>query len=369
MKQLSDVFRKSLVATVAISLVMGVTVLICEFGFRALLFSHVAFMGRFQEPSLYADPLTDNDWWKLYHAFKKPTNDTAKHSHPLLGWGSDEKFSKETYLHAEAGQVGSRQPVLLYGDSFTHCLTASEDCFHGILNSDPEFSKGHYLLNYGVLGYGVDQIYLLLQNSLPNYHKPVVAVGIYTGDLNRSILSFFYGRKPYFDVDAGDLVLRGVPIDQDPRTLGSDNPPQIWSYLYRLWLYQDGRLWRLRHYLRGTDDKQTRKERVNESLVLEMLREIESRNLPRTFIIFAGQDEIKRVSWSEQFLADLFKRRGAPYISTRDLIMDDMQRTGYKTDAYFLAQDGHPNAYQNLLVAEELKRRLLLDGEALLRKE
>jgi hypothetical protein len=190
-KQLSGAFRKSLVAFVATSILVGVTVLVCEMGFRTLLFSQVAFMDRFREPSLYADPLTDNDWWKLYHAFNKPTNDTAKHSHPLLGWGSDEKFSKETYLHAEAGQVGSRQPVLLYGDSFTHCLTASEDCFHGILNSDPEFSKGHYLLNYGVLGYGVDQIYLLLQNSLPNYHKPVVAVGIYTGDLNRSILSFF----------------------------------------------------------------------------------------------------------------------------------------------------------------------------------
>lgn len=36
-------------------------------------------------------------------------------------------------------------------------------------------------------------------------------------------------------------------------------------------------------------------------------------------------------------------------------------------EAYSLAQDGHPNAYQNLLVAKELKRRLL-DGDALLHK-
>ena len=44
-----------------------------------------------------------------------------------------------------------------------------------------------------------------------------------------------------------------------------------------------------------------------------------------------------------------------------------MQRTGSKIDAYYLAQNGHPNAHQNLLVAKELKRRLLLDEGALVK--
>lgn len=359
-------FRKFLVAFVATSIVVGGTALICEVGFRTLLFSQVAFMERFREPSLYTDYFSDDEWWKLYYAFNKPANDTAKQPHPLLGWAGE--FSNETYRHIEAEEVGRRKPVLLYGDSFTHCVTAVEECFQGVLNRDSEFSKDHYLLNYGVPGYGVDQIYLLLKNSLSLYHKPYVIVGIYTRDLDRSIRSFFVGRKPYFEVVADELVLRGTPIVQDPRTYGANNPPQIWSYLYRLWLYREGRPWRLRHYLRGTDDKQTRKERVNESLVLEMLREIESRHLPSIFIIFAGHDEIKRVGWSEQFLADLFRRRGVPYISTRDLILQDMQRTASKIEAYYLTQDGHPNAYQNLLVSKELKRRLLFDGDALLRK-
>ena len=345
---------------------MGVTALICELGFRTLLFSQVAFMERFREPGLYTDYFSEDDWWKLYYAFNKPANDTAKLPHPLLGWAGE--FSKETYRHTEAGQVGPRQPVLLYGDSFTHCVTAVEECFQGVLNADTEFSKDRYLLNYGVAGYGVDQIYLLLKNSLSLYHKPYVIVGIHTRDLDRSILSFFVGQKPYFDVVADELVLRGTPIVQDPKTYLSNNPLQIWSYLYRLWLYQEGRPWRLRHYLRGTDDKQARKAQVNENLVFEMLREIDSRHLPSLFIIFAGRDEIKRVGWSEQFLSELFSRRGVPYISTRALIEEDIQRTASKIEAYYLAQDGHPNAYQNLLVAKELKRRLLLDEDALLRK-
>ena len=363
MKQVSDVFRKSLVATVAISLVMGVTALICEFGFRTLVFSHAAFMGKFQEPSLYTDYFSEDDWWKLYHAFNKPKNDTAKQPHPLLGWSAE--FSKETYLHNEAGQVGRRRPVLLYGDSFTHCVTAAEECFQGVLNTDKEFSPAHYLLNYGVLGYGVDQIYLLLKNSLSLYHEPYVIVGIHTRDLDRSILSYFVAQKPYFELVEGELALRGTPITQDQSTYLSNNPPQIWSYLYHLWLYQEGRPWRLRHYLRGTDQKQTRKERINDKIVSEMLNELDKRHLPRLFVIFPQNDEIKREGWHEKFLAEIFRRNGVPYISARALIEDDMQRTGLKIDAYYLAQDGHPNAYQNLLVAKELKRRLLLDKGAL----
>ena len=297
MKQPSDALRKSLVAFVATGIVVGVTTLICELGFRTLLFSHVAFMERFREPSLYTDYFSEDDWWKLYHAFNKPANDTAKQPHPLLGWSAE--FSKETYLHNEAGHVEQRQPVLLYGDSFTHCMTIAEECFQGVLNTDAEFSPNHYLLNYGVVGYGVDQMYLLLKNSLSLYHKPYVVVGIHTRDLDRSILSFFVAQKPYFEVVADELVLRGTPIVEDPRTYRSNNPPHIWSYLYRLWLYQEGPLWRLRHYLKGADDKQTRKARVNERLVFEMLREIDNRHLPSIFIIFAGRDEIKRVGWSE----------------------------------------------------------------------
>ena len=111
MKQLSNELRKYLIAVLATGIVVGVTALICELGFRTLLFSQVAFMERFREPSLYTDYFSEDDWWKLYYAFNKPANDTAKQPHSLLGWAGE--FSKETYRHTEAGLVGRRQPVLL----------------------------------------------------------------------------------------------------------------------------------------------------------------------------------------------------------------------------------------------------------------
>ena len=361
MKQLSDVFRKSLVATVAISLVMGVTVLICELGFRTLLFSEVAFMERFREPGLYTDLFYEEDWWKLYHAFHKPKNDTGKHPHPLLGWSS--KLFNEAYLHDEAGQVGRRRPVLFFGDSFTHCVIPAEECFQGILNRDEEFSRTHHLLNYGVLGYGVDQIYLLLKNSLPHYSDPYVVVGVYTRDLDRSILSYFVAQKPYFELTDGELTLRGTPIIQDHSAYLSNNPPQIWSYLYRLWLYQETRPWRLKQYLRRTDDKRAIKERINEKIVVEMRSELDSQDLSRLFVIFTPKEEIMKMGWHEQYLFELFRRHKVPYISTRVLIRDDMERTGLNIDAYYV-QEGHPNAYQNLVVSKELKRRIVREQGA-----
>lgn len=355
--------RKALLAVLATSIVLGVTALICEIGFRTLLFSNAAFMERFREPSLYADYYSDDDWWKLYYAFHKPPNETARRAHPLLGWSSGD-FSKKTYLHVETGQVGRRRPVLLYGDSFAHCVTAAKECFQGILNADSAFSRDHDLLNYGVAGYGVDQMYLLLQKSLPLYEQPYVVVGIHTRDLDRDILSFFVGQKPHFDLVSDQLVLRGTPIVENPQTYLSRHPPRIWSYLYRLWLYQEGRPWRLRRYLRGTEGKLTREKRINEALLTEMVREIERRNLPHTFVIFVAQDEVKSVGWREQFLSDVFTRLGVPYLSTRTLIQQDMLRTGTPLVSYFLAGDGHPNAYQNLLVAKELECRVLSSGAA-----
>ena len=315
-------------------------------------------MERFRDPSLYADPLSSNDWWKLYHAFNKPTNATTKHPHPLLGW-ANKQFSQETYLHVEAGQVSRRKPVLLYGASFTQCVIPEDDCFQGILNTDRDFSRTHYLLNYGVTGYGVDQIYLLVKNSLPLYQDPQIVVGIHITDLDRSILSFFVGPKPHFQVVDDDLVLQGTPIVQDPSTYQSRYPPQIWSYLYRLWLYQEGRPWRLWQYLRGADSAQTRTRRINEKLLVEMLREIKHQHLPGIFVIFVDIEGVKEIGWREQFLTDLFTRHGVPYISSREIIKKDMQRHAKPPQAYFLPNDGRPNANQNLLVAQELKRQLL----------
>jgi hypothetical protein len=352
--------RKALVAIVGVGLMFIVTIVLSEVAFRLLLFSHAPFMDRYRDPSLYTDYYSDGDWWKLYYLMGKRDHEPTKHPHPLLGWTGD--FSGESYRHDDAGGMGRKRPVLLYGDSFTHCLTSKPECFQGILNNDKAFSRRYFLLNYGVEGYGVDQIYLLFKNSIQLYENPYVVIGVYTRDLDRSILPLFVGQKPYFDVVSDELVLRGTPVDADPQRYLADNPPKIWSYLYRLWLYQDGRPWRIRLALRGTEEVHQRKLLVNEKIILSLIHELRTRKVDHMFVIFADINSVKEMEWRENFLAELLNRHGTPYLSSRSIIMENVQRNGKTIEDFYIPNDGHPNAYQNLLVARELKSRILMNG-------
>ena len=349
--------RKVLVAVTSVGFMFTLTVLVSEAAYRLMLFSHLPFMERYRDPSLYTDYYSDGDWWKLYYLFGKKEHEPTKHPHPVLGWTGD--FSGESYRHDEAGRIHGKRPVLLYGDSFARCLTGKRECFQGILNNDKEFSRQYFMLNYGVAGYGVDQIYLLLKNSISLYEHPYVVVGLYTRDLDRSILPLFVGQKPYFDVVSDDLVLRGTPISDDQKRYLLDNPPKIRSYLYRLWLYQDGRPWNLRLYLRGTDEIHRRKLLLNKKIVLSMIHDLQAKKIDHTFVIFADKNSVEEMEWREAFLSDLFTQHGTPYLSSRAIIMDDAKREGRTVDDYYIPMDGHPNAYQNLLIAKELKSRIL----------
>src|SRR5687768_15432980 len=113
--------RKKLpVAMLGISLVFSLTLSISEGGFRLLLFSRLPVMEKFRNPGLYADYFSDSDWWKLYYLFGRSEHQPAPHPHPLLGWVGE--FSSETYRHYQANEIAHRRVILLYGDSFAHCL-------------------------------------------------------------------------------------------------------------------------------------------------------------------------------------------------------------------------------------------------------
>ena len=99
----------------------------------------------------------------------------------MEGLSDDSKYRSASYIN-------NRRSVLLYGDSFTGCYSKG-DCFEHILNGDEIFSKNNMLLNYGVGGYGVDQIYSRFKNSVDKYNNPFVVMSLMTLDLDRSILT------------------------------------------------------------------------------------------------------------------------------------------------------------------------------------
>ena len=329
------------------------SVVVAELTFRTLLFSGAPYMQRFQKPGLYAY-IESDDYWKLYFLFggkyKPPAN-----PHPLLGWVGN--FDRVSYRHSDTPLLHRRRPVLLYGDSFASCAVAENDCFQGILNQDPSFSEKHFLLNYGVGGYGVDQIFLLYENSIGGYQDPFVVLSLLTEDVDRGVLSVRTGQKPYYRVIDHRLVLSGIPIESRPEHFFRRHPPDIRSYLFRLFVYSDGRPSKLKRSLRTQPSEvRSRIEAINEHILRDLVKDLRTRNVDHVFFIFhplwtlANQGD-----WRDAFLRRLFESMKVPYLSSHTILRQHAARHGTRLEDYYLEDNGHPNAYQNRILANELK--------------
>jgi len=193
-------------ATLRAVLIVFLTLGGAEFAFRALLFSEAPFVKPLQKAGLYADCTSSDDYWKLLYLFpghdepsgaRYQRGSKVSHYDSQLGWVNS-LISPETYRHTDAADLGSRTPILLYGDSFAQCRTRPDECFQGLVNGDPQLNSTHRLLNYGVWGYGLDQIYLLYRKTIDLYEDPIVGISSLPEDMDRAVLTVRDAPKPHF---------------------------------------------------------------------------------------------------------------------------------------------------------------------------
>jgi len=334
--------------------------ILAETGYRIVLFTDIQVFDRFQKPQHFADYFSEDDYWKLYYLFDgrfKP----PQQPHPQLGWIGD--FSRDSYLHNQIEHIGDRRPVLLYGDSFASCMQGVL-CFQDILNSDQLFSKRHYLFNYGVGGYGLDQIFLLLQKSIHQYDDPFVVMSLMTFDLDRSILSVRTGQKPYFSVEDDKLKLRGIPINSDPDHFFTTNPPQIKSYLYRRIIHSDLLPEQLSSFLRRENDSIGKKKQVSEKIILEIVKELRAKKID--FVLLILHPHWEGVStldddtgWRDSFLKQVLRTNTIPYIWSKEIFTQDSREGNHSYEDYISPGNGHPTTHFNKLIAEEIKKHVL----------
>lgn len=153
-------------------------------------------------------------------------------------------------LRANGGVRPPGRPILAVGDSFTFGdEVADEDTWPANL----ERELGLPVLNGGVPAYGFDQTVLRAEALLASRPARVLIVSLIADDLRRCQLSVFCGApKPYFDVAAGGLELRNVPV---PRPLASR--PLVAGLLQRSsllnWIRQSTLAMEHREHRRGLD--------------------------------------------------------------------------------------------------------------------
>ena len=284
----------------------------------------------------------------------------------MLGWVG--RFDTKTLHHLDAGDIRGRRPVLLYGDSFAQ-TTEHALSFEELLNHDAEFADRYFLLNYGVGGYGLDQIYLTFNHSVQQYDDPFVIISLLTFDLDRTVLSVRIGQKPRFVLENDRLKLTGTPIASDPESFFRANPPQInlfsvaWcsQFFHRhlvRYLPQEIQNARWRSRLRMDE-----KRKVSERLILRSVEQLRALNLDFVFLIF--HPDLPGVSkltdppdWRESFLRPLLDQHDIPYIWSRDIFSYDSRET-QKPPQDYIGRDGHPTSYFNGLIAAEIKRTVM----------
>jgi hypothetical protein len=309
-------------------------------------------MPLFRDPGLYADWTTDDDYWKLRHLWQKKASAVSSEVlDPLLGWSPNR--SKENPL----GVVGTHpkslrysDPVVLwYGDSFVQGKGAWKDRL-------PALAQAHLGLanyNFGVRGYGLDQIVLNFQQTRHYFKNPAIVLGILTVDLDRSILKFRTGQKPKFIVDKGEITIAGLPIDPKPDRWIAANPPQIESYLVAFMK----RRWALYHSANELEVVEGRDEkiRVNAKVLDLIANECSSQKMPLVAILFYNKEELSYVGWREGFLkAQLVKRR-IPFIDSKRVLLEAASHSNRPLESWY-DLDGHLNVAANALLAKELAR-------------
>ena len=107
-------------------------------------------------------------------------------------------------------QTSSIAPILAVGNSFTFGLDVADT---ETWPAQLQLISGRRVLNGGVSGYGFDQI-VLRAEQLTAIHKPsVVVVGFIADDILRTEMRrMWWHDKPWFAIENGRLVLKGVPV-------------------------------------------------------------------------------------------------------------------------------------------------------------
>jgi hypothetical protein len=134
-----------------------------------------------------------------------------------------------------------RARVALIGDSNAFCFEVPFQDSWGyhlqrLLGADVQ------VLNFGVDGYGIDQMYLRYKRDVRPWKPRVVIIGFVEHDLERTMHVYpfvslgwpGYLVKPRFTLDHGELKLLNVPLPTPDEILGAKSIQELPYHRVRL---------------------------------------------------------------------------------------------------------------------------------------
>ncbi len=322
-------------------------------------------LAKLRHPSSWGDHQSDDMYW-IAAALSAPAEerlDGGGH-HPVVGWLL-ESFDPDTLRHKDETRLEGRRPILLYGDSYAQCNTEVADCWQTLLQQSA-LSSSAAMLNYGVGGYGADQVFLLMKSTLGHYAalKPLVVVALMVDDdWDRASLSIRGRPKPAVTVRRGKLDLSSARVPPPAQFFGWTGKLSRTSLLFDFLSYQLAKrvpALGARRFLARDQHKQA----LSKALMDEMVAVARGHGVELVFVVFNHYPSLIDPSmsgWREPLMVEHARDLGVPCLVLREQILAEAQRR--HTDPADLyggtpQLEGHWNALGNRVAFFALGREL-----------
>ncbi len=181
----------------------------------------------FSNLTYLVNPACDDTYYRL---IQSPENvASGANYHPTLGWTSSRLHGHQSKLPWPPA-FDNRPKTWIFGDSFMEGVFKPEESMPAQFET---FKTNRQSINFGVAGYGLDQIWLRYkQQSGVIPAGETVVIGILRADLDRTVFRYFFGFKPIFRQSDAGFELIPPPSREESQTAFAEAPAAVGSYAY-----------------------------------------------------------------------------------------------------------------------------------------
>ena len=239
----------------------------------------------------------------------------------------------------------SKKRILILGDSFTFGDEASDNVTYPYYLE--KMVPGLEVLNFGVNGYGHDQMLLYLKEEGIRYKPDIVVLGFAPTGLSRNMSLCYRLPKPKFVLVDNKLQLTNVPVPTISSIISQEIfKPKIIDWLLMIQAEHGDKT----HFIKE-------RKQLTEAIFDEMLKTIRECGAKPLFVYIStplamSKNNPKEEKPFEDFFEQFCKERNIPHLFTRPYF------NAVKQKGIQLKKIGHWDAQGNQIVAQVIAEYL-----------
>lgn len=211
-------------------------------------YSAIAHLYKISNRETYPTRGCDKSWWQWLYmqqyeqnsAFLK-SDQNMHRPHPTRGWTPIPNFSSQdrgdTYTTNQQGYRAltdykpnpNQYTILIVGDSFTFGAEI-DDAYVWPTLLQKQHSRFN-VINLGVNGYGLDQMYITLKETITKYKPDLVITAFISDNIARMRFGFRDYKKPKLKINQGELEITNIPIQGFTETYQEAKKELSWYFI------------------------------------------------------------------------------------------------------------------------------------------